>query len=320
MRHLLRFVLCALFAFLMFGCTPEATIPKDAEDAVTAFNDFIESLKACGSFRDETGNALPRPTGLPECDKSKIYDALDSQTRNELITAYVTLVKIDNVISQYFDSIEHKQLRSVTGTEILQKADPPIKSNKDLFFYLFKPSEIVFNENVISGLTITKATIINPNQVKIETHMNGQEFLMVKEKTTIKVTKPAPVPEPVLDENGEVIEQPQPLEPIVEEQEVEVWKTAVLANYVAVAVDPILSSDTAMTEYAKSNLEAEFNRRAAVRDYFILQQDVRRRQYQEELLNQKKAELAKTQPVAEEAPAAEDSPEENDDEDDGAEE
>ena len=269
MRHLLRFLVCSSLFVGLAGCTPEATVSKEAEDAVVAYNDFITQLKACGTFKDENDPKYTRPSGLPECDKDKIYEALDSQTKNELITAYVTLVKMDNVIENYFEDIEHKYMRSKTGTDILKNPDRPVKNNKDLFMYLFKPENIIFNENVISGLTIEKDIVKNPNLIELQTHMSGQSFVMVKEADGV-------------------------------------WRTSILANYIAAAVDPIMSSSIEMTEHAKGNLEAEYNRRAAVRSYFIKQQEVRRRQYEESLLNKNGAGSA--QPAAA-VPAGEAAPE-----------
>ncbi len=273
MRHLLRFLVCSLLFVGLAGCTPEATVSKEAGDAVIAYNDFITQLKACGTFKDEKDPKYTRPSGLPECDKEKIYEALDSQTKNELITAYVTLVKMDDVIENYFEDIEHKYMRSKTGTDILKNPDRPIKNNKDLFMYLFKPENIIFNENVISGLTIEKDIVRNPNLIELQTHMSGQSFIMVKEADGV-------------------------------------WRTSVLANYVAAAVDPIMFSSNEMTEHAKGNLEAEYNRRAAVRSYFIKQQEVRRRQYEESLLNKNgagNAQPAVAEPAEEAAPEPEES-------------
>ena len=224
MRKFLGFLItltCSVF--LCSGCSVQ--VSKDAEGAVSAYTDFIATLRACSE------NAA-------SCDKEKIWNFMDAQTKSLYLEAYASLVRIDRIIETYFDPIEHKHMKSRTGVDILESAN--IHEYKDLFFHVFKPEKLVFDANTISGTEFESDTVRNANVVVIQTHQSTQQFTMIRE------------------DDG-------------------VWRTSGFLDPSAYALEPIFISESAMKEFAKGNLESEIRRRIAVRDYFVVQQEAQRR-------------------------------------------
>lgn len=215
------------------ACDPEAT--SGGSDAVGAYEKIIVNLRACG--QDEAYQESPNKEA---CDLDKVWDTLDAQSKLMFVEAYASLVRIDRIIEIYFDPIEHKDMRSRTGTDII--ASVPIKNAKSLFRYVFKPGALVFDEATNSGVKFSKDIVDqNPNIVTIQTHYQGQKFIMMRESDGV-------------------------------------WRNAGLRNVLADALAPIFSSEDAMKEYAKGNLATEIERRKKVLDYFLIQQEMRKQQ------------------------------------------
>ena len=116
----LIFVVCGLSTTL--GCT--AYPSNSARPAVDSFNAIIATLEACSKAPSD-------------CDKTSIWNTIDAKSKMAFIQAYVSLVRMDKVITTYFDPIEHKQMRDRTGTDLLDKQN--ITNEIDLFAYLFHP-------------------------------------------------------------------------------------------------------------------------------------------------------------------------------------
>lgn len=173
-----------------------------------------------------------------DCDKTSIWNSIDAKSKMAFIQAYVSLVRMDKVIKTYFDPIEHKQMRDRTGTDLLDKQH--ITNEIDLFAYLFHPEKLVFDESTKSGLQFKSDDIISDYVVDIHTNQSGQTFRMVHES------------------DGQWRLQLNP---------------AVLNN----ALNPIMLSDAAMQEYAKSYFADEIDRRKRVRDYFNEQRNLQNR-------------------------------------------
>ena len=242
MRRFLLLVLCCLFAFSFVGC--EKKISSGGEEAYAAYLSFITNLRACGNDPEYQDSSDKQ-----ECDRDAIWNALDDSTKYQVTEAYTTLIRIDRIIKEYFDSIEHKQMRAQAGTDFIDDCDRLVTDDdiKNFFFRTFDPSKVVFNENVDSGLQLQSDYIENENTVHINTYQKGgnsQVFTMKK------------------GSDG-------------------VWRTTFFNESLTRAYAPIFSSATAMREYAKGNLEIELKRRAEVRDYFLLQAAVQRKQKQE---------------------------------------
>lgn len=209
-------LLVSILMVIACGCSA-VQASKAAENAVDAYQNLVQTLQACSQ------NAA-------QCDREKIWNAMDFQTKSLYLEAYAALVRIDRIIETYFDPIEHKYMKAKTGTDILKSAN--IRNYQDLFAYLFKPEKLVFDSETLSGLEFEGDTVENANRILIQTHQPSQQFLMIRE------------------DDG-------------------VWRTAGLLNASALALDPIFQSESAMKEYAQGNLEAELKRRDTVRAYFI---------------------------------------------------
>ena len=221
MRNLI--VVLALAVLGLAGCSTQ--ISKDAEGAATAYNDFVATLEACSQ------NAA-------QCDKEKVWNAMDAQTKSLYLEAFAALIRIDRIIETYFDPIEHKYMKARTGVDILESAN--IREYRELFFHVFDPSKLSFDENTRSGAEVERGTAQNANVVLLQTHQSTQQFTMIRE------------------DDG-------------------VWRTTGLLDASAYALEPIFISESAMKEFAKENLETEIKRRTAVRDYFVVQQETQRR-------------------------------------------
>lgn len=218
---------------LLTACNAEAT--SDGSDAVGAYERLILDLRACG--QDEEYQSRP---DKKDCDLDKIWDSLDAQSKLLFVEAYASLVRIDRIIEIYFDPIEHRDMRNRTGTNIIASA--PIKNAKDLFRHIFKPEALVFNEATNSGVKFSKDIVDkNPNIVTIQTHYQGQKFVMIRESDGV-------------------------------------WRNAGLRNVLSEALNPIFASEDAMKEYAKGNLATEIERRKKVLDYFLIQQELLKQQ------------------------------------------
>ena len=228
MHTLLRIFFCGLLLCILSGCQP--TISNDAKPAYDAYLEFVADLRACSNDEMKKGDGR-------ECDKEKIWNEIDVQTKSRFQQAYGALVRIDRIIETYFDNIEHQSMRARTGTDILQSAN--IKETKDLFFYMFKPDMLVIDSGTDSGLVLEKSYVNAPDYVTIQTHAKGQLFPMI------------------LEDDG-------------------VWRTAGLLQAAEAAVEPILASEAAMKEYAKGNLKTELERREKVRKYFLVQQEIQK--------------------------------------------
>lgn len=200
------------------GCSGK--LSSDEREALHAYENFVATLHECNEAPDT-------------CDKGKVWDGLDVETKQQFLYAYSSLVRIDRIIAMYFDPIEHKQMRERTGTDILQSQN--ITDFKGLFNYMFHPEAFNFDANVESGLEFVSSRVEDANHITIETHQKNQEFPMVRE------------------DDG-------------------VWRTKGLQHAVDRALDPIFKSEDAMKEYAQSYLVDEMARRARVREHFKKQQ------------------------------------------------
>ena len=237
-------------------------------------NDAKPAYDAYTAFIDDLRACSKDELKAPshECDKQAIWDRLDAQTKSRFLEAYGALVRIDRIIETYFDDIEHKSMRARTGTDILQTAN--IKEYKDLFFYLFKPETIVIDPGTESGLVLEKTIVNSPDSVTIQTHANGQLFPMI------------------LEDDG-------------------VWRTSGFLAAAEAAVEPILASEAAMREYAKANLKTELERRAKVREYFLVQQEIQKlnlRKLQAGADKPAEGDAAPAEAAADTAPAEEEAP------------
>ncbi len=229
MRNFIHILLCLLLAVAFGACSSDRKVSDGAKGAQKAYLDFIQELRACGQDVNHKAEGM-------ECDREKIWDALDVQTKNQFVDGYASLVTLDTIIEKYFDPIEHQYMRAKTGTDVLKSV--PIANYKDLFFYIFKPEKLIFNDNTESGLEIEQDVVQDDYHVILKNHIK-QEITMV------------------LESDG-------------------VWRVAGLIKYINVALDPIFASQVAMQEYAKGNLEAEIKRRTNVRNYFLAQVKARR--------------------------------------------
>lgn len=227
-RHITGLFVAAALVVLMSACSSTVGFSENERAAVTAFKDFNDEIRSCS--RAAAG-------GAATCDKEKIWEALDTQSKTQYFEAYASLVVMDRIIEDYFDPIEHKYMRSKTGTNILK--DVPVDSYKALFLYMFKPEGISFGENVDSGLEIAKSETINDNEVHFVTHAN-QGVTMLRANDGV-------------------------------------WRNATLSGIIAQSLTPIFASESELKEYAKENLNAEMERRTKVRDYFKVQVAVRKR-------------------------------------------
>ena len=226
-RHMIGLILG--IALSAAGCSKHVNFNENEREALTAFQAFNQEMRNC--------SRLVAGVEQTNCDKQKIWEALDAQTRTQYVEAYASLLAMDRIIESYFDPIEHQNMRAKTGTDILK--DVPINRYQALFFYLFKPEKVFFDEFVDSGLEIVEAKSIDPNNVHFLTHAN-QSVLMVRESDGV-------------------------------------WRNASLRNVVAREIEPIFASEIALREYASGNLEAEIKRRTKVRDYVIVQAEVRKK-------------------------------------------
>jgi len=205
-----------------------------AMDERQSFLYFIELLRACGN--DPAYQAKP---DHKSCSVDAIWESIDSKSKMLFISAYASLARVDRIIETYFDPIEYKAMRERTGTYILKEHN--ITDALGLFKYMFKPDQLVFNDQTNSGVEFKGIVRSNsPYIVTIETNLQGQDFVMVQESDKI-------------------------------------WRMAGLFNILSQAVKPISDSEAAMQEYAKENLMAELKRRTKVRDYFIFQQKLRKK-------------------------------------------
>ncbi len=229
MRQIVCIFLLCLTSFAFCACSGNGCV-NDSTGAIAAYTNFINTLRACSSASHTPDQA---------CDKHKIWELLDNQTKSQFLDAYAALVRIDRIIETYFDPIEHQYMRSKTGSHILKDAN--INSYEALFDYIFHPDALVFDDNTESGVACEKSSVQNDNYVNIQIHYNGQIFPMIRESD-------------------------------------QVWRTSGLMGFVNAALDPIFASEAAMTEYAKGNLADEMARRAKVRDYFFEQQEIKKQQ------------------------------------------
>lgn len=217
-------ILVVLGLSAVLGCT--AYPSNSARPAVDAFNSIIGILEGCSQKPDL-------------CDETQIWDKIDAQSKMAFIQAYVSLVRMDKIITTYFDPIEHKQMRDRTGTDVLENQN--IANEIDLFSYLFHPEKLVFDESTKSGLQFKNDDVKSDYVVVIHTNQAGQTFTMVQES------------------DGQ-------------------WRLrlgqAVLMN----ALTPIMESDAAMQEYAQSYFADEIDRRKRVRDYFNEQRELQKSQ------------------------------------------
>lgn len=229
MRHLIR--LLALFGMVFSLSACSEGVSEGGQGAADAYISFTQLLRNCSA-------------DASNCDKEAIWNSIDAQSKSSFLDAYNALTRIDRMIETYFDPIEHKYMKAKTGTDILQTAN--IKEFKDLYFYIFKPEALQFNENVDSGLEIASDSVENANKVIFQLHQGGQSVVMIRESDGV-------------------------------------WRNTMLLDAINNALYPIFSSEEAMREYAKGNLEAEYKRRMEVRDYFIEQLDLQRKQNEEKL-------------------------------------
>ena len=225
-RHIIGLILG--IALIAVGCSSHVNFNENEREALTAFQAFNQEMRNCAKPAVDTEPA--------NCDKQKIWDALDAQTKTQFVEAYAALLTMDRIIEAYFDPIEHQYMRAKTGTNILK--DVPIDKYQSLFFFLFKPEKVSFDEYVDSGLEIIEAKTLDPNHIQFVTHAS-QNVSMVRESDGV-------------------------------------WRNASLRNIISHEIEPIFSSETALREYASDNLEAEIKRRTEVRDYFMYEVQLRK--------------------------------------------
>lgn len=247
------FILFALLTTLS-ACSPSISVSPDTQAALDAYNQMIDLLKDCSSSPET-------------CDKEKIWDNMDSTTKNQFVHAYASLKRIDTIITTYFDPIEHKEMRSRTGSDIFEtdafKAvesenfdSNEAEANKKgftLFAYIFHPEALSLDKKnhktkdvaaqIESGLKPIKVAIAEDKKNCIEFHTNqdGQSFEMIRESDGV-------------------------------------WRMAGFSNAVSAALAPIFSNEANMRDYASLYLQEELQRRTRVRDYFLLQDALRKQQ------------------------------------------
>ncbi len=217
--HCFSVRICAIL-FVLFGLTASSgcsTHPSGAaRDAADSFKSFVAALQSCAQAPES-------------CDKMEIYNSVDAGSKQAFIEAYVNLVRMDRIITTYFDPIEHKQMRERTGTDILDKQN--IKNERDLFAYLFRPEALVFDAQTLSGLEFSGDVMHGDYQAEIQTHDSSQTFTMFQE------------------DDGK-------------------WRLRLAPKVLGHALDPISKSYSEMSEYAQSYFSDELDRRKRVRDYF----------------------------------------------------
>ena len=207
MRHLIRLLACLLVVATCTSCSTEGNVSNDAREALAAYLDFVKELRACGN------NQSGKPAA-ETCDKEKIWNALDVQSKSQFFDAYVALDKMDKIIETYFDPIEHKYMRSKTGTDVLKAHN--IKNHIDLFFYIFKPETLNFNDETESGISIEGDDVQNANMITLITHSKDR-VVMIRESDNV-------------------------------------WRISSLQNYINIALEPIFASETAMREIGRAHV------------------------------------------------------------------
>ncbi|MBR4986615.1 MAG: hypothetical protein IKY83_12860 [Proteobacteria bacterium] len=232
MRNFITLIVGLMTISMISACSAEVNETKT--EASKAYVDFRTAVEACGQIEDDSV-VLPEGT---QCDKQAIWNALDAQSKGQFVDAFNALKHIDQIIVDYFDPIEHKQMRLRTGVNVLK--DVPIHNEFDLFNYIFKPEKLVFNKNTVSALTVKEEIASNetPNIVTIERNLDNYSITMIKESDNV-------------------------------------WRTDWLLDNINTSLEPIFASEAAMQEYAKGNLIEEMKRRTQVRDYFLLKQAVK---------------------------------------------
>lgn len=183
------------------------------------------------------------------CDKKVVWDQIDVTTKSQFVNAYITLARIDRIIETYFDPIEYREMRARTGTDIL--VTKQIKDGYGLFAYLFHPEKLTFDDQSESGLKIADADVLNSRNVVIQTNEKGQDFHFIQESD-------------------------------------DKWRVILDMSIVGNALNPITKSNEEMTEYARSYLQDELDRRKRVREYFFEQLDKQNKQTKELLQRQNK--------------------------------
>ncbi len=243
MRKFITLIASVLTACTFSACSTEVNETKT--ESTRAYVDFRNAVEACAQ-RD----GVELPAGIP-CDKQTIWNGLDSQSKSLFIEAFTALKHIDTIIESYFDPIEHKQMRLRTGTNILKEV--PINNEFDLFNYIFKPENLVFNQNVISALTVKEEHVSSeaPNVAIIERNLENYDVTMTKEADNV-------------------------------------WRTDWFLDEINKSLAPIFASEAAMQEYAKGNLLEEMERRTKVRDYFLVQEQIKQERSKALLEQQKK--------------------------------
>lgn len=244
------FILFALLATLP-SCSPSVSVSPDTNAALSAYNHMLDLLRDC-SYKPDA------------CDKEKIWDNMDSATKNQFVHAYASLKRIDTIITTYFDPIEHKGLRFRTGSDIFESESfktveaekfdsSEAEANKKgftLFVHVFHPEALSLNKEnnatkddavrIESGLKPVKDKIENKNHIVFDTH-SGQSFDMIRESDGV-------------------------------------WRMAGFGSAVTGALSPIFKNEKEMRQYASSFLQEELQRRTRVRDYFLVQDAIRKQQ------------------------------------------
>lgn len=245
------FILFALLATLS-SCSPSVSVSPDTNAALSAYNHMLDLLRDC-SYKPDA------------CDKEKIWDNMDSTTKNQFVHAYASLKRIDTIITTYFDPIEHKEMRFRTGSDIFEsesfktveaeKFDSnEAEANKKgftLFVHIFHPEALSLNKEnsatkdhavrIESGLKPVKDFTKDKNHIVFETNQSDQSFEMIRESDGV-------------------------------------WRMAGFGTAVAGALSPIFQSEEEMRQYASSFLQEEIQRRTRVRDYFLVQDAMRKQQ------------------------------------------
>lgn len=233
MRRLFHLFACIGMTLSLSACTGE--VSEGARGAADAYAAFNEELRKCSQ------------AGSDSCNKDAIWEGMNVQSKTQFYEAYAALNRINRVIETSFDPIEHKYMQSKTGVDILETAG--IKEYKDLYLYLFKPENLVFDDNVNSGLQVESDEVKDDNNVIIHTHYAGQNVNMIRESDGV-------------------------------------WRSDFLLSSISAALEPIFASEQAMNDYAEENLKAEIKRRKEVCEYFNTQRVILRKQ-NDEMLRQK---------------------------------
>lgn len=223
-RLLITALACVCFAGSAVGCDDEKLEPTEPEGAYGLFAEALENR-----------------------EPGAVWEYIDQDTKALFKQHYRALVRIDKMISAYFDPAEHRDLRRRTGAALLPEidalmAEQEIPGGEALYQITFKPKVEVeregetvfrfsFDEDEAVGMSVDEITIDEEETEATITTRGGQVFVMEKEADGI-------------------------------------WRTASLWGPFTEALKPIAISEANLCRYAEDILTEERDRRKAVVDYF----------------------------------------------------